>query len=61
MTDQQDTEQSGKGVHDLVYHDDQTMAKVYDGLRDAGLTIQQALSAVNSMQNKGVLFRECPR
>lgn len=36
----------------------ETMYKVYDALKEAGLTRQQALDAINEMQNAGIYFRE---
>jgi hypothetical protein len=38
--------------------DEDTLPKVYAGLRAAGITGQQAVDAVNQMQNQGILFRE---
>lgn len=35
-----------------------TIYKVYDALKDSGLTRQQALDAINQMQNAGIYFRE---
>lgn len=35
-----------------------TLFKVYDSLRAAGLTEEQSREAINDMQNKGILFRE---
>lgn len=35
-----------------------TLFKVYDVLRAAGLTEEQSREAINEMQNKGILFRE---
>ena len=42
----------------VEYHDEDTLTKVYVGLESAGVTGQQAVDAVNQMQNKGILFRE---
>lgn len=39
-------------------HNDNTMLKVYNSLRRAGLSDQQVNDAVNQMQNDGILFRE---
>lgn len=36
----------------------ETMYKVYDALKEAGLTQQQAFDAINQMQNAGIYFRE---
>jgi hypothetical protein len=41
-----------------THHDDQTMVKVYDALRDSDLTDKQAMDAINSMQSVGIFFRE---
>lgn len=35
-----------------------TIFKVYDALKAAGLAQQQALDAINLMQNAGIYFRE---
>lgn len=40
------------------FHDDQTIRKVYDALRRAGLGPVPCQDAVNNMQNEGILFRE---
>lgn len=40
------------------YFDEQTLTKVYAGLEAAGITGQDAIDAVNQMQNEGILFRE---
>lgn len=48
-----------RGRHaERVVHDDSTLAKVYFGLAQAGITGQLAIDAVNQMQNEGILFRE---
>lgn len=39
-------------------YDDETMAMVYMALMESGLTHEQAVNAINSMQNAGILFRE---
>lgn len=39
-------------------HSQGTMFKVYDALKDVGLTKQQAIDAISSMQNNGIYFRE---
>lgn len=52
---------SGYQCTSATYHDDQTMAKVYHALIETGLTEQLALSAINSMQNAGIYFRERTR
>lgn len=41
-----------------VTFDENTLFKVYDSLRSAGLEEQQARDAISDMQNKGILFRE---
>lgn len=41
-----------------VYYDENTLKKVYDALKVAGITGQQATDAVFQMQNLGILFRE---
>jgi hypothetical protein len=38
--------------------DENTMFKVYDSLREAGLNEQDARDCINEMQKKGILFRE---
>lgn len=40
------------------HYDDETLFKVYEGLAAAGVVNQQAVEAVNQMQNAGILFRE---
>jgi len=45
----------------VLYHDQDTMWKVHEALRRAGLTGTQAINVVNDMQNQGILFREAPR
>ncbi len=39
-------------------HDENTMVKVLDSLREAGLSDLEAHDCVRIMQNKGLLFRE---
>jgi hypothetical protein len=39
-------------------HDDQTLNMVSIGLREAGLDEDQIMTAINSMLNNGILFRE---
>lgn len=41
-----------------IYHDEETLRKVYEGLLAAGIYGQQAVDAVFQMQNKGIFFRE---
>lgn len=41
-----------------IYYDEQTLRKVYDALKVAGVEGQQATDAVFQMQNLGILFRE---
>lgn len=41
-----------------AYFDENTLFKVYDSLRAAGLDEQAARDAISDMQNKGILFRE---
>ena len=41
-----------------VIHTEDTLAKVYFALAAVGVTGQQAIDAVFSMSNQGVLFRE---
>lgn len=38
--------------------DQGTMFKVYDALKDSGMSQQQAVDAINQMQNHGIYFRE---
>lgn len=39
-------------------HDENTMVKVLDALREAGLTDEKAHVCIGNMQRKGLLFRE---
>jgi hypothetical protein len=39
-------------------HDDQTLHKVWNSLKEAGMREDDILDAVNLMQNAGILFRE---
>lgn len=41
-----------------TYHDEDTLKKVYEGLLAAGIFGQQAVDAVNQIQNRRILFRE---
>lgn len=41
-----------------LHFDEDTLRKVYEGLLKAGIFGQQAVDAVNQMQNQGILFRE---
>ena len=43
---------------DKQNHFGNTMDKVYESLKEAGLDDYGALNAVNYMQNRGILFRE---
>lgn len=43
---------------DSTQYDEDTLYKVYTGLEMAGVSGQQAIDAVNQIQNQGVLFRE---
>jgi len=42
----------------LLYHDDQTLTKVFHALTGTGLGEPTAMQAINAMQNAGILFRE---
>jgi hypothetical protein len=42
---------------ELTY-DDSTMQKIYDSIAEFGIPAETAKDLVNSMQNKGILFRE---
>lgn len=42
----------------VEFHDDNTMVKVLDSLREAGLEDEKALLCINLMQRKGLMFRE---
>lgn len=44
-----------------LHYDEDTLKKVYEGLLAAGIFGQQAVDAVNQMQNQGILFRESPK
>lgn len=48
----------GKRPERVVTHSEDTLFKVYAGLAAAGISGQQAIDAVNQMQNQGILFRE---
>lgn len=39
-------------------HTEDTLNKVYEALSENGIVGQQAIDAVSTMQNKGILFRE---
>jgi len=41
-----------------IYYTEGTLYKVYEALRASGATEEQAQSAINGMQNAGILFRE---
>lgn len=43
---------------DITYHDDETMQKVWKGLRAAGLDDQEIQDAANCVMNQGIVFRE---
>lgn len=43
---------------DITHHDENTMQKVYDALKAAGIKKQRRLDAVAQMQNAGIYFRE---
>lgn len=45
-------------MNDNTYYDEDTLNKVYRGLNAAGIFSQQAVDAVNQIQNQGILFRE---
>lgn len=45
-------------IIEKLRHNDQTMFKVYNSLTTVGLSHEQALSAINEMQNRGIYFRE---
>lgn len=40
------------------FFDEDTLRKVYEALLENGIYGQQALDIINTMQNKGILFRE---
>lgn len=44
-------------LQELTYSEG-TLFKVYEALKEAGLTQQQAIDAINKMQNFGIYFRE---
>lgn len=44
-------------THELS-HDDNTIIKVYQSMRDAGILERQATAAMHNMQNEGLYFRE---
>lgn len=39
-------------------HDDNTLIKVYQSMRDADISESQATTAMHNMQNEGLYFRE---
>lgn len=41
-----------------THYGEETLSKVYEGLRAAGLSSGQCVNAVDAMQNRGILFRE---
>ena len=43
---------------DYTYHDNETMQKVWTGMRRAGLKDDQLIDVANAIMNQGVLFRE---
>lgn len=43
---------------EMTQYDDNTVFKVYDALRKAGLTEKIARNCINEIQNAGVLLRE---
>ena len=43
---------------DYSYYGEDTMQKVYKGLKHAGLTDDQVVNAVNRVMNEGIVFRE---
>lgn len=60
-----DVFESGQIVHSFKehgvlseVHDDNTVTKVYEALRDQGWSDTEVLDAVHSIQNAGILFRE---
>lgn len=44
-----------------LYHDENTLIKVYGALEGEGVPHYTAVNLVNAMQNAGILFRERPR
>jgi hypothetical protein len=45
-------------VFDYTYHDDETMNKVYKGMKRANVPNELIADAVNCIMNQGVVFRE---
>jgi hypothetical protein len=39
-------------------HTEDTLRKVFDALRRAGLSERQAIDTISDMQNQGIYFRE---
>ena len=39
-------------------YSDETLIKVADGLKEAGLSPEKVTDAISAMQNRGILFRE---
>lgn len=42
----------------VLMYNDETMQKVADALRENGLSDNEILDCINSIQNRGILFRE---
>ena len=45
-------------ILDMTTFEEETLAKVYAGLKAAGIYNQDAIDAVNQIQGQGILFRE---
>jgi hypothetical protein len=45
-------------VFDYTYHDNETMNKVYKGLKRANVPNDLIADAVNCIMNEGIVFRE---
>lgn len=51
-------EEKAEIPEDTEYYNEETLFKVYESLRRSGLSDSACRSAVNQMQNDGILFRE---
>lgn len=45
-------------IEEELSYDESTLSKVYDALKESGISVDVGVDIVNSMQNKGILFRE---
>lgn len=45
-------------MNEELFYDEHTLTKVYLGLKTAGIEGQDAVNAVSSIVNQGIVFRE---